>query len=277
LSYVKDIMNKDVVYVEVPGNRNEIFKKFIEKKVSGFPVVKKGTKQIIGIVTRENLLKKGDEEQIALIMNKNVITITPDTPLSECIKIMREKGYRRIPVVIDKELIGIVTIGDIVHKLLIKSTSNLKVKDIMSPVGLICWDNTPLNIIGRIMMITGSHVVLSINRNEQINGILSLTDLMKYSEIKIEEKKTILKAGSEGQEWDWETTSFLLITKGKITLPEIPLHQVMSTPCITILENASISECAMKMKKYDVDQLIVINAKNEIQGIIFDMDLLKSL
>jgi len=275
--YVKDIMNKDVVYLEVPGNRNEFFKKFMEKKVSGFPVVKKGTKQIIGIITREDILKKGDEEQIALIMNKNVITITPETPLDDCIKIMKEKGYRRIPVVVDKELVGIITIGDIVHKLLVKSTSNLKVKDLMSPIGLVCWDNTPLNIVGKIMIMTKSHVALSINRNEQINGILSLTDLIKYSEIRIEEKKTVLKAGSEGQEWDWETTSFLLITKGKITLPEIPLYQAISTPCITILENASVSECAIKMKKYDVDQLVVVNAKNEIQGIIFDRDLLKSL
>ncbi|MDH5806677.1 MAG: CBS domain-containing protein [Candidatus Methanomethylicaceae archaeon] len=275
--YVKDIMNSNVVYVEAPGNREQILKKFFEKKVSGFPVVKKGTKQVIGIITREDFLKHIYEEQIALIMNPNVITITPETSIDNCIKIMLEKGFRRIPVVMNKELVGIITVGDIVHKVLIKSSSNIKVKDLMNPILITCWHNTPLNIVGRIMMFTKSNVILALNDDEQIVGIFSLTDLIKYVETKIEEKRSILKAGSEGQEWDWDTTSILYITKDKITLPKIPLHQVMVTPCITIRETASISECAIKMKKYDVDQLIVVNAKNEVQGIIFDIDLLKSL
>ncbi|MCS7097564.1 MAG: CBS domain-containing protein [Candidatus Methanomethyliaceae archaeon] len=274
---VKDVMNSNVVYVEAPGNREQILKKFYEKKVSGFPVVKKGTRQVIGIITREDFLKHIDEEQIALIMNSNVVTITPDDELSNCIKIMLNKGYRRLPVVVNKELVGIITIGDIVHKVVSRSSSNIKVKDLMCPSIIACWHNTPLNIAGRIMILTRSNVIIALNDDEQIVGILSLTDLMKYVEIKIEEKKAVLKSGSEGQEWDWNTTSFLFITKDRIILPKIPLHQAMVTPCITIRENASINECAIKMKKHDVDQLIVVNAKNEVQGIIFDIDLLKSL
>lgn len=274
---VKDIMNRDVVYVEAPGNREQILKKFFEKKVSGFPVVKKGTRQVVGMITREDFLKHIEEEQIALIMNPNVFTLAPEVSINDCIKIMLERGFRRIPVVVNKELVGIITIGDVVHKVLIKSPSNIKVKDIMNPRVVACWHNTPLNIVGRIMMFTKSNVVMALNDDEQIVGVFSLTDLIKYVETKIEEKKTILKAGSEGQEWDWDTTSILYITKDKITLPKIPLHQVMVAPCITIRETASISECAIKMKKHDVDQLIVVNAKNEVQGVVFDMDLLKSL
>lgn len=275
--YVKDVMNPNVVYVEAPGNRDQILKKFFEKKVSGFPVVKRGTKQVIGIITREDFLKHIDEEQIALIMNPNPVTITPEASIKDCVRIMLEKGFRRIPVVVDKELVGIITVGDIVHKVLIKSSSNIKVKDLMTPRLITCWHNTPLNIVGRMMMFTKTNVVIALNDDEQIVGIFSLTDLIKYVETKIEEKKAILKAGSEGQEWDWDTTSILYITKDKIVLPRIPLHQVMVAPCITIRDAASISECAIKMKKHDVDQLIVVNAKNEVQGIIFDMDLLKSL
>lgn len=274
---VRDVMNPNVVYVEAPGNRELILKKFYEKKVSGFPVVKKGTKQVIGIITREDFLKHIDEEQIALIMNSNVVTITPEDKLSDCIKIMLDRGYRRLPVVTNGELVGIITVGDIVHKVVSKSSSNIKVKDLMCPKITACWYNTPLNIVGRIMILTRSNIIIALNDDEQIVGLLSLTDLMKYIEIKIEEKKAILKTGSEGQEWDWNSTSFLFITKDKIILPKIPLHKVMVTPCITIRESASVSECAIKMKKYDVDQLIVVNAKNEVQGIIFDIDLLKSL
>ncbi|MBC7113691.1 MAG: CBS domain-containing protein [Candidatus Methanomethyliales bacterium] len=275
--FVSEVMNQNVIYAEVPGNREQVLKKLIEKKISGLPVVKKGTKMLVGIITREDLLKHYDEEQIALIMNTDVVTVSPDSPLHECIRIMRDTHYRRIPVVSNKELKGIITVGDIVHKVLTKSNSSLKVKDLMQSKFLTCWSNTPLYIVGKIMQMAKQHVSLAINDDERIVGIISNTDLIKHVEVKIEEKKSVLKSSSESQEWDWETSSVLYITKGKIALPKTPLHQVMSTPCITIGENSSVGECAIKMQKYDIDQLLVTNAKNEVVGMIFDTDLLRSL
>ena len=190
---------------------------------------------------------------------------------------MRDTHYRRLPVVSNKELKGIITVGDIVHKVLTKSKSTLKVKDLMKPKCLACWSNTPLYIVGKIMQMAKEHVSLAVNDEEKIVGIISNTDLIRHVEVKIEEKKSVLKSSSESQEWDWETSSVLYITKGKIALPKTPLHQVMSAPCITIEENSTVCECAMKMQKYDIDQLVVTNAKNEVIGMIFDMDLLKSL
>ena len=80
---VSEIMNENVIYAEVPGNREQVLKKLIEKKVSGLPVVKKGTRMLVGILTREDLLKHHDEEQIALIMSTNVVTISPEKSLDE--------------------------------------------------------------------------------------------------------------------------------------------------------------------------------------------------
>ncbi len=274
---VNEIMNDDVIYAEVPGNRDQVLKKLIEKKISGLPVVKKGTKTLVGMITREDLLRHYDEEQIALIMNTNVITISPDDTLAECIKIMVDKHYRRIPVVVNKELKGIITIGDIVHKVLTKSNSNVKIKDLMQSCLLTCWEKTPLYIVGKIMQMAKMHAALAINDDEKIVGIISNTDMIRHVEVKIEEKRSVLKSSSESQEWDWETSSVLYITKGKIALPNIPLHQVMTTPCVTIGENATVGECAIKMQKHDIDQMPVTNAKNEVLGMIFDMDLLKSL
>lgn len=274
---VNDIMNQNVIYAEVPGNREQLLKKLIEKKISGLPVVKKGTKNLVGIITREDLLRHCDEEQLALIMNTNVVTISPEVSVKDCIKIMIQRHYRRIPVVSNNELRGIITVGDIVHKILTKSNSTIKVKELMRSEVLTCWSNTPLYIVGKIMQMAKINVALAINDDERIVGIISSTDLIRHVEVKIEEKKSILKSGSESQEWDWETSSILYITKGKIALPNRPLHQAMSTPCITIGEEATVGECAIKMKRYDIDQMPVINAKNEVQGMIFDMDLLKSL
>ncbi|RMG86295.1 MAG: CBS domain-containing protein [Chloroflexi bacterium] len=46
-------------------------------------------------------------------MSTPVITVTPDTPISDAHKLMKEKGIRRLPVVEEERLVGIVTIGDI--------------------------------------------------------------------------------------------------------------------------------------------------------------------
>lgn len=251
--------------------------KLKEHRISGLPVVKKGTKRLVGIVTREDLFKHPDEEQLALIMNANVVTTNPQAPLDECIRVMVEKHYRRLPVVEDGELQGIITVGDIIQKVLSKSESPLKVKDLMKTNILSCWGNTPVYIASAIMQLAKEVVTLVIDNEEKLVGIISNTDLMNLSEVKIEETKSVLKSGSESQEWDWETSSVLYITKGKIALPNVPLHKVMVTPCITINESESIMDCAGKMQKFNIDQLPVTDAKDGIIGMIYDLDLLRSL
>ncbi|MGA2573815.1 MAG: CBS domain-containing protein [Candidatus Methanomethylicaceae archaeon] len=274
---VRDVMNQNVIYAEVPGSREQVLNMLKERKISGMPVVKKGTKKLIGIITREDLFKHPDEDQLALIMNTNVVTTGPEVPFEDCIKIMVEKRYRRLPVIENDELLGIITVGDVVHKVIVKSNSNQKVKDFMKASVFSCWMDTPVHIASAMMHLANEYVTLVIDNELKIAGIVSNTDLMKISEVKIEETKSILKSGSESQEWDWETSSVLYITKGKIALPNTPIYKVMAAPCITINENASIIECAIQMQKFDIDQLPVTNAKEDVIGIIFDIDLLKSL
>lgn len=274
---VSDLMNPNVMCAEVPGSRDQVLRVLQEKKISGMPVVKKGTKQLVGIVTREDILRRPDEEQIALIMNRNVISLDYDAPFDECLRVMKEKGFRRIPVISQGELKGIITVGDIVHKVIANSSSTARVSDYMRKRVLAVWGATPVNIASRIMHMAGEYVVLVLDNEERVAGIVSNTDLIRLVEMKLEEKKSVLKSGSESQEWDWETSSVLYISKQRISLPSIPLHQIMSTPCITISESSTIVECANKMLKHNIDQLPVTNLRDEVIGMIFDIDLVRSL
>lgn len=274
---VKDIMNSNVVSAEVPGNREQVLSILKEKRISGMPVVKKGTKKLAGIITREDLFKHPDEDQTALIMNTGVVTIAPDTTMDECLKLMSSKRYRRLPVVLGEELQGIITIGDVVHKMLTKSESNGKIKDYMRRNVYCSWGNTPVYLASIMMHMANEYATLVMDNREKVVGIVTNTDLIGLTEVKIEETKSVLKSGSESQEWDWETSSVLYITKGKIALPNTPLHKIMISPPITISESASVAECAERMRKYDIDQMPVSNVKDEIVGMIFDIDLLKSV
>ena len=47
-------------------------------------------------------------------MSTNLITVTPDNSMEDCMQIMTNKFIRHLPVLENEELIGIVSIGDVV-------------------------------------------------------------------------------------------------------------------------------------------------------------------
>ena len=110
---VKDCMQSDVIYVSVPGTREDVLIMMAEKQVNGVPVVKKGSKTLVGIVTRTDLLRKADENQLGMLMNRDPDTVTPRTELKTATKLMIEKNYRRLPVVEKGNLVGMISVPDI--------------------------------------------------------------------------------------------------------------------------------------------------------------------
>ena len=76
---VKDVMVRDVAYVSLPGNRDQVLKTLQERLVSGVPVVKK--EELVGMITRSDILRNREEDQTALLMTRNPITVTPDSTI----------------------------------------------------------------------------------------------------------------------------------------------------------------------------------------------------
>ncbi|MEA1904991.1 MAG: CBS domain-containing protein, partial [Candidatus Hadarchaeota archaeon] len=67
---VKKIMTTKVQGVGVPGNRDEALELLKKRRVSALPVLKKGTKELIGIVTLRDLFENPDEGQLAMLVNR---------------------------------------------------------------------------------------------------------------------------------------------------------------------------------------------------------------
>ncbi len=61
------------------------------------------------------------ERKIDRYMNKNVITVTPETSLEECMTIMAEKKVRHLPVLDKKEMIGLISYGDVIRALVARA------------------------------------------------------------------------------------------------------------------------------------------------------------
>jgi CBS domain-containing protein len=93
------------------------------KNVGALPVVNKG--QVIGIVserdcTRRVILKRksAKETPVSDIMTRAVLTVTPADSVTECMRIMTANRVRHLPVVEGANLVGILSIGDVLNWLL---------------------------------------------------------------------------------------------------------------------------------------------------------------
>jgi len=91
----------------------------VEKNVGALLVTNSG--KLLGIFTERDYARKvilrgksSKETLIAEIMTEHLTSVTPDNTIEECMQLMTNKFIRHLPVVDGGDLIGIISIGDIV-------------------------------------------------------------------------------------------------------------------------------------------------------------------
>lgn len=274
---VSGCMQKDVVYAAVPGTRDDVLQLMAEKQIDVVPVVKKGTKTLVGLVTRAELLRKADETQLALLMVRNPKTVTPRTQIKTAAKMMLEKGYRRLPVVDNDELVGLVTIADILG-FTIKKKENYKdmsIKNFVRKEVNAIWENTPLPLSYMIMDMAGRNALVVVNEAGGVTGLISVSDFIRLSEVTIEDNISKTYSGTESAvEWGWTSKDFLVVTKKLLRLPNVTVGEVMTKNIIRVSEVTTIEECIGIFRDNDIDQAPVVSATNSLIGMIEDRDLL---
>jgi len=274
---VKDFMTSDVVSVEIPGNRDDVLKILKRTGISGVPVLKDG--RLVGIITRKDLLRKAEETQLGLLMTPDPVTIGPDATIQEAASIMVTHSVRRLPVVEDGSLLGLLSVAD-----LIAALAQMKVKDeikgIYTSQTFAIWEETPLPLVGRIMEISGFEAIPILDAESTLQGIISERDLIRHSSIEDMVEVSDFSNGTDDDEWTWESIRDMhTISYGisKIQLPNRPVKTAMVRNVISVPMNAEVSECALKMKRARVDQLPVVNGDKKLVAMLFDRDLIRAL
>jgi len=121
MSIVKDIMTWHVVFIGVDHSIFEVAQLMSSHHV-GCLVIMDG-ETLVGIVTERDIVRRAIAEKLPLnnkvseIMSKSVVTIESNASIKEAAILMANNKIRRIPVLEQNKLVGIIVAADIVRNL----------------------------------------------------------------------------------------------------------------------------------------------------------------
>lgn len=116
---VADVMTRDPITVKPTTNLLECAKKMVRKRTGSLLLVDK--KKLVGIISEKDILwalvkkHKNDLSKIKAIdiSSKKIATIKPTATIKETLEKMKKLKFRKLPVLQDGKLVGVITIRDI--------------------------------------------------------------------------------------------------------------------------------------------------------------------
>jgi CBS domain-containing protein len=138
-----DVMTTDVISVSPSQSVQDVADLLLANRISAVPVLLEGG-ELIGIVSEGDLMRRAEAgtarrrswwlellaapetadtyvrehgRQVADVMTRYLVTVGPETPLSEIADLMEKKAIKRVPVVDEGRLVGIVSRANLLQAL----------------------------------------------------------------------------------------------------------------------------------------------------------------
>ncbi len=271
---VEDVMSTDLIAGYVPGTIKDALSILAKHNVSGMPILKKDTKQVVGVLTRTDIFKKYDEEQLALIMSGEFYYVTKDQDVKDAAELLHEHRIHGLPVTNNrKNLIGIISPTDILKTF--KEDKNEPVDKYVTKLAVPVYQDTPINIVMEIINITDENALPILNDELKLCGIVTDGDLFKLSHIRESVSETNMGMGGDEDEWSWEgirDTVRLHYSTSEVSLPPVPVKEVMVSNVIKAFRNSSVYEVAEMMVKNNISHIPVVTADDKLIGMVTDID-----
>ena len=131
---VKDILKEkgdDVQTIGPEATVYEALKKMAGKNIGALLVMKDD--KIIGVFSERDYARKiilkgksSKESKVGELLSERIFYVKPTATTNECMQIMTDHRVRHLPVLDDDKLMGIVSIGDIVNKIIQGQSHTIK-------------------------------------------------------------------------------------------------------------------------------------------------------
>lgn len=123
---VSDILRRKgsvVISVRPEQSIFELVQTYIEHNIGAVLVMSEGS--LVGIVSERdvarNIVQHNKDEhttRVSEIMSRDVITVSPDMTIEACMAMVTSMRVRHLPVLVENQVIGVLSIGDLVNSLI---------------------------------------------------------------------------------------------------------------------------------------------------------------
>lgn len=131
---VKDILDEKgyaVHSIQPEATVYEALKKMAGKNIGALLVVK--DEKVVGVFSERDYARKiilkgksSKESTVGELLSERIFYVKPVTSTTECMQIMTDHRVRHLPVLDEDRLVGIVSIGDIVNKIIQDQKDTIK-------------------------------------------------------------------------------------------------------------------------------------------------------
>ncbi len=273
---VEEVMSKKLIVGYVPGNVQEALSTLAKNNVSGMPILKKGTKEVAGVVTRSDIFQNPEEDQLALIMEDDFHYVTQDQDIKEAAKLLYEHRIHGLPVLNNrKNLVGIISPTDILKNL--NEDIDEKVEKYFTNLVVPVYKDTPIDVLMEIINITHENALPVLNSEKKLCGIVTDGDLFKLSHIKESVSHSDMGMGGDEDAWTWEgirDTVRLHYSTSEVSIPPVPVKEIMIKDVIKATKNTPVSVVAKKLVDNDISHMPVVDSNDHLIGMVSDIDLM---
>ena len=255
---VSDFMTDEVIWASPDDDLGEVLGRMKKHDVHEIPVGTRG--KLAGIVTMRDLMKRHalpPSTKVSTVVSQ-APEVTPDTSLPEAAEMLITTGFRALPVVRKKKVVGIISRTDLVRALVESDVlSGLPLRDFMTPNPLGVSEEETVDRAVHLMQSLGERSIPVVDRNRHLRGAIGMKDVVDL----FAQPKVRKQLGDYATRHD------------KV---EIEVKSVMHTPAVTIGPDGDLHRAADRMLKEDVSSVFVIEDEEPV-GIITKLDLMHFL
>jgi len=253
-----DFMTKDVVWVSPEEALGEVLGKMKTRDVHELPVGSKG--KLEGIVTMRELMRRHTlppTAKVSTVLQKPP-EVAPATPLPEVAETLITTGFRALPVVHKRKVVGMISRTDLVRALLeTGALEGLGVREFMTPNPQCVSEDDTVEHAVHVMQSLGERTIPVVDKHRHLKGALGLKDVVDLF-ARPKKRKHLGDYGTEHEKVSLEV-------KG-----------VMRSPPVTIGADGDLVRVAERMLKDNVSSVIVTE-EDEPVGVVTKLDLMHFL